>query len=375
MKRTVLAAFATLCFSQILAAVPLLPFIERGKSWHILEYDHRQLMFDSFDELPYREYDLEFCEDCDTVINGMCYAKLTHTNVCGEDVEQVAAIVREEEGKVYEYYNGKEWLMYDFTLNKGDKIELRQSDGQQLMTVDDVSYTDLNGRSLRTITLSGTAGEWADEPYTITRKWIEGVGDTQNPLSEIGYAYEAGGGCLLMPYVTWDSGEFLPLSFRRNNYCGQQLKLGENIEGSIPVEKWGKDELQYEFVDEKTLHAYGVMWLSDCSSQYIYCYCHDTGSECAITTKVKEVGIPGTRLGAYKVDLFFGDFFNEGTYSITDNSGKHVIGDKSWIDNCINQRICDESADSHVYNISGQYCHQFFHNGIYIKKGSKRIVK
>lgn len=393
MRKTLMLLFIAFCFSMGNVNAQSLPFIEKGKSWHLIEYTSYQYEVTGDFEPPYSEYDMMFREDCDTVINGTTYSRLSCENVHGEMPLRFTEFFREEEGRVYMYYNGKEELLYDFTLNEGDEIELHHisrrhlGEYQKKLKVDKVDYVDVNGKSLKTLNLSGIEGfladlfEWVERPFKVT--WMEGVGDILDPISDPRDKHILSANCEFMPYVLTASHYFIPFSINAAEYHvhAQQLKLGKNVEADIPVENWGKNDLHYEFVDDGTLHISGLMWASSSPNQYMYCYVKPNGinfwsvKDFVVTTKVVEVEPYDSHVGAYYVDLYFDNFLRRGrNYYITDNNGTHMIKYSSDPD-AISSPKKYISSVAMPYDLSGRAKGNNATKGIYIKDGKKYIVK
>ena len=99
-----------------------IPFIENGKTWHLREYSPNQWLSRTYYQGPAVEYSLHFGKDetwqtmdeaeKDTIIMGQAYKRLYRGY--GQEMS-IAALLREEEGKVYRWDAGveKEILLYD----------------------------------------------------------------------------------------------------------------------------------------------------------------------------------------------------------------------------------------------------------------------
>jgi hypothetical protein len=163
-----------------------------------ISYSQEFSMTDQGNKWGYRSYD-EFCDpeydDCyytvlhasrvngETTINGTTYAIL-QTASSINPTWYTSSTIREEEGVVYRYSESNgESILYDFTLEVGDAIEI-ENEGDCSMDdnengfadVIDVSTQFIAGENRKVITFDVINGS----SFSNYVQWIEGIGSTNN---------------------------------------------------------------------------------------------------------------------------------------------------------------------------------------------------
>ena len=114
----------------------------------------------------------------DTLINEVRYTKVMET-LNGEGTPYQVALLREEDGKVWETYNGNsEILLYDFTANVGDSLVCGYGD---YFVLDSISIEKIGGVDRKKFWF-GLEYDFTGEPYAM-ETWIEGIG------SDLGLLY------------------------------------------------------------------------------------------------------------------------------------------------------------------------------------------
>lgn len=113
----------------------------------------------------------------EVTIDGKIYRELTY-QVEGSVFEGVGQFYREEGNKVYRLYEGEERVIYDFTLEVGDSIRVRNDKGEQFdfvpyRTVDTIIQNIIR----RKLEMRGYPVDWTTSNPE-KHVWIEGVGDT-----------------------------------------------------------------------------------------------------------------------------------------------------------------------------------------------------
>lgn len=111
----------------------------------------------------------------ETIINNTTYAILGGS-----------MFIREEEGIVYQYTESQgEFILYDFTLEVGDTIEIDSNsncfgdeNNNNLADVIDVSTQFIAGQDRKVITFDLIYGS----NFSSNIQWIEGIGSTNNPI-------------------------------------------------------------------------------------------------------------------------------------------------------------------------------------------------
>lgn len=126
----------------VINAMAYTPILIKGYSWNIV---NRNAMLDANGTIVYKTI-VEKVEG-DTIINEMIYKKLWHTTDADLTQYELIGIVREdvENQKVYAFIDDKEYLVYDFACNAGDKITT-------LTTLFCSEQTELTIKSIETIT-------------------------------------------------------------------------------------------------------------------------------------------------------------------------------------------------------------------------------
>ena len=114
----------------------------------------------------------------DTLINEVRFTKVMET-LNGEGTPYQVALLREEDGKVWETYNGNsEILLYDFTANVGDSLVCGYGD---YFVLDSISIEQIGGVDRKKFWF-GLEYDFTGEPYAM-ETWIEGIG------SDLGLLY------------------------------------------------------------------------------------------------------------------------------------------------------------------------------------------
>ena len=114
----------------------------------------------------------------DTLINEVRFTKVMET-LNGEGSPYQVALLREEDGKVWETYNGNsEILLYDFTANVGDSLVCGYGD---YFVLDSISIEQIGGVDRKKFWF-GLEYDFTGEPYAM-ETWIEGIG------SDLGLLY------------------------------------------------------------------------------------------------------------------------------------------------------------------------------------------
>ena len=106
----------------------------------------------------------------DTLIDGVRYTKVMQT-VNDVGTSTLAALLREEDGKVWEKYGSTEVLLYDFTANLGDSLVCGYGD---YFVVDSISIEQIGGVDRKKFWF-GLEYDFTGEPYAM-ETWIEGIG-------------------------------------------------------------------------------------------------------------------------------------------------------------------------------------------------------
>ena len=142
------------------------PLIQEGNEWYTLDAQvcSSQTLLRGYNTLVHRIAD-------DTLIGGVRYTKVMQT-VNDVGTPTLAALLREEDGKVWETYNGNsEILLYDFTANVGDSLVCGYGD---YFVLDSISIEQIGGVDRKKFWF-GLEYDFIGEPYAM-ETWIEGIG-------------------------------------------------------------------------------------------------------------------------------------------------------------------------------------------------------
>ena len=176
-----------------------------------------------------------------TLINWKVYTK------CLEYVdrkEQVVALLREEDGKLYMYNSNlnppAEVLLYDFTMEVGDEVV--EEEGVMGYVVTDVSYIDFQGRELKKLTFSPwyyveDGSKYVD--YDIQDIWVEGMGSN---------------GGLLTPFPSSLTGNWSHLDYI-SLPDGSKFAFSEITNVKQFVEKKGKEGVVYDLSGRRVANS------------------------------------------------------------------------------------------------------------------------
>ena len=148
------------------------PIIQEGNEWYTLDAQVcSSQTLRGYNTLVHRIAD-------DTLIGGVRYTKVMQT-VNDVGTPTLAALLREEDGKVWETYNGNsEILLYDFTANVGDSLVCGYGD---YFVLDSISIEQIGGVDRKKFWF-GLEYDFTGEPYAM-ETWIEGIG------SDLGLLY------------------------------------------------------------------------------------------------------------------------------------------------------------------------------------------
>lgn len=157
-------------------------------------------------------------EGVDVVIGAYTYKKFndpfpSYGSTPGVYLDSIA--IREDvtERKVYKMVEGVEVLLYDFSLETGDTIFING-----YTWTASVDAFECNGNPRKRITLTTTAGN-----YTLTQRWIEGVGSNAHPFYPARNIYSvmsSGGGYNIYTKCSFQDGAHI---YGNADYCGLQM--------------------------------------------------------------------------------------------------------------------------------------------------------
>lgn len=240
-----------------------------------------------------------------------------------DGAEQLEGLLREEDGRVYLYREsqGREILLYDFTLEMGDEIDLAVYSNRRYMVIS-VDELVVNGERLKSILLKPS--DLTEDEGDTALNWIEGIGNLCKPIYDDGHVWWED-----LAYV-WGPSYYLPFTFGVPfaGWRGTDLVRTREVHG--PELNTAEDSLSYELVPDPahdcySLHVSGRMWIHCAPNNYIYCI-SDPSTEIGVERMrlVKEEMYDTDCIGLYEVDFYF-PFFLESTYYVIDNRGEHLV--------------------------------------------------
>lgn len=168
------------------------PLLEAGKVWNVIE-NHSFCGAGGCN--PYTSLK-ECIVENDTTINNIEYTIISGFGPFSRPLigssNDLRLPLRENDGRVYAFYNDTEYLLYDFNLSAGDTIETFQFDASDRafesleLIVDSVYEAEFDGGVSRNVFhLSGYNGGG----YVISFIWIEGIGDLKGLIREYSNSY------------------------------------------------------------------------------------------------------------------------------------------------------------------------------------------
>ncbi len=305
-----------------------IPFIEKGKKWHVFTTPYLEGGFEKFMTFEEVEH------------NGKTYV---HVYRMGEmlDYARDEGMFREENRRVYKYdeIEGRELLMYDFSLKEGDTFTYELISGlPQTCKVlkqgwlDDGPYmiSPYHYRKLRTWTIGRDNG--LGEYHEIAT-WIEGVGTLENMFCPF-----STGMCSHLFFVERQDDEtayfentYLP--FSRYNIYGY---FGQIHSCDLPTGKedfWedGHHQLTYE-LEGNRLHIHGKV-LTQCGpNNYAYFYEKPTDDPLVhkIEFSIQEVEPTMDCMALHETDFYVSGFDQNINYIVVDNYGEeHPVINKT----------------------------------------------
>ncbi len=296
-------------------------FVEKGKTWCVHGFNKG--------DASHTVTDYYFSLDKEMIVfDGHKYFKMCSTTDNGEEI--IVGFFREEDHRVYLYDEeaGREYKIYDFTLNVGDKFEPEYGD-YSFCEVKKVGVIRVNGETLKTITFEANDRQY-DAAVRVEVTWIEGIGHRSGPLGGLFSEIVRNSWEYHTAYVLYDySPCYLPLSFDLpdTGWHGCQLR---------PVKKVAFDDtigkLEYELVPDSerggyALHVFGRTPISCSPNQYVFCIEEDTEDPIVrkLMFQVEELEPYVDCIWMYEVDLYFHSFQTGIQYIAVDKQGEHPV--------------------------------------------------
>lgn len=182
MKKTLFIAVLLALAATSLKAQDYEPIIQEGNEWHTLDV----IVNPGFPPNDHYTTLVHWISD-DTLVEGVRYTKVLETRN-GEGTPRLAALLREENGKVWKRESSTDLLLYDFTAQVGDTV--RFGDFAESFVVDSISFEQIGGVDRKKIWF-GLEYDITGEPYAI-ETWTEGIGSDMGLLFS-GWFYATGG--------------------------------------------------------------------------------------------------------------------------------------------------------------------------------------
>lgn len=139
--------------------------IDTNRTWNVLERDAAaQTKCYKFDK--------------DTMVEGRRYKELRYSlsEWYKPEASSFAGLIRESEGQVYiRYRTNEEFLLYDFTLEQNDTVNLGFLNGETnlLLVCDTISVMEIDSIERKVLHMQPL-----DQTVTVPQLWVEGMGST-----------------------------------------------------------------------------------------------------------------------------------------------------------------------------------------------------
>ena len=328
-----------------------IPFVEKGKTWHVVRSNLESYHFDRFALM-----------NEEVVKNGKAYLQMNRSE---DDLTVVynMGLLREENRKVYFIAPDmeEEHLIFDYSLKAGDTYETFSFDEQKTLTYKVLSVNDFaegpqvtsyddqetedsiatRQRYLRRWIVCRTDNE------DIRKTWIEGIGSIEEPLANL-YDERPVSSSSCLAYVEYqDANLYLPCSFYD--------KLGFVHGGNLPTGKadhsgdW-HHQLTYE-LDGDRLHVYGKAYTQCGLNNYAYFIEEPTDDPLVHKLRfiIKEVEPVADCMFLHDTSFYVPGFDPKLSYIVVDNQGEEhpvinmtpqnayrpfIEDGKMWVINC-----------------------------------------
>lgn len=327
MKRTVLL-MACMLASVVMQAQEsqsdYLPFVKDGKQWTVIRSEFGEHNHFDFYKLMNEKVEK----------SGKTYVKMYRS----EDLLDVVydqGLLREEDRKVYYFDESlqKEFLMFDYSLNRGDTYETYSYDEGKMVTykVLSVGYCSEGPKVFRY-----ERDEFADsmnvyerflrqwkvcrtDNESFQKTWIEGVGSLEGPLVNL-YDSRPVSICYYLAYVS-DGLGFYPFSFYdslNRNIHGCDLPTWTEYQG-----EGDRHHLTYEQVGDR-LHVNGKVFTQCGPNNYAYFIEEPTDDPLVHKLQfiIQEVEPLADCKALHATDFYVPGFDPNMNYIVVDNQGE-----------------------------------------------------
>ena len=311
-----------------------LPFVKKGKTWHVVRSDYN-LGHLSVQYALSNEEEVRF---------GKSYMKM---NWSEGKVTYTEGLLREENRKVFLFdeETQKEFLVFDFSLEAGDTYETYSYDDQAMVTYRVLSVDNylegpeaksyrydekadtmaLHRRYLRKWTVCRTD----DESHRKT--WIEGVGSLEGPLANLFDSRPVSSRDCVAYVVYNNNGDILYLPF---TFCDA---LGHVHGSNLPTGKANRSELDWRHqltyeLDGDRLHVYGEAFTNCGPNNYAFFTEEPTDDPllCKLRFYIQEVVPMANCMALHPTDFYVPGFDPNMNYVVVDNlNEEHPVVNKT----------------------------------------------
>lgn len=295
------------------------PFIQEGKIWEVAQFGLDIWFLDRHVTKPECTVKYWFDKSLSIMENGLEYTPMMASY--GVNTYQVG-LYREEDGCVYCYKDGKEYLHMDMTLSPGDEFQLQNEHHGKIMQCKVTRVTECNvyGQKRKEIHFDAWPDDSSPE-YAEENIWIEGVGNPVTPEDQYNDDEIVGNPIQSVKSVMTDGKIVYAGKFDALYYFGWPMK---DESESVPL-PWEGKRLKVT-AENQTLHIKGHIRSKFTPAMYIYC----TISEENVINLWQEDLTPnynphGYMENIYVIDLTIPRFCHTGTFTWTDSDGEHFI--------------------------------------------------
>ena len=229
-KRLIALGLLFYMFSSIHAQAQK-PLLKEGKSWNY-EYSYHGMDENGniiHEKVPYHEW-----ISGDTIISGKTYLKM-HSTAIKYPISSLR-LWREDKGRVYAYNESleQEMLMYDFSLNKDEMVDISGVKDIKVSKVDTISVFGIKRRRI----------------YHDFGLWVEGVGSPSLLSEPIGHLLTDG--CISQMVSCYEDGECI---FTSQDFNAQSVTSVSFIEIPCPTNSDGRPNAATYDLQGRRLHG------------------------------------------------------------------------------------------------------------------------
>lgn len=336
------------------------PFIQEGKTWEVVSFGQSIWWLDQYVTKPTGTLKYWFDKSQGETVNGVEYTAMMVAGPNG--VAHREGLFREEDGRVYYYHDGQEFLHMDMNLSLGDEFELKDvyHDGPIRCKVTSVKEVDVYGQKRKEIDFVAWPEEY-ESPIDEKNVWIEGLGSPIGP-TYLYYDYSVGDDVESVKSVICDGNLLYAAPFNAKHYFGWPLEDKRDSDYSGLGQ--GGSRLKV-FTEGETLHIKGCMWAKCSSSLYVYC---TISKDNVIDVWIEDL-IPKESTGDYSAGFHTVDLaipaYHTGILTWTDSDGDHSI---TLVDGSEVKYMPFVENDKEWYTV--EFCPQRISEGVCSSRGA-----